>query len=106
LNVADTWDIMWLYCCWKFGFLTCAASVELIENIRFRLNVNHVIAPVSPLFSPGILAFPLSYPSLWQSPRNFDVYAMKAHRHLFWINRFSREFCKLMRIIYGQLGHG
>jgi hypothetical protein len=105
LNVVDTWDLVWLYSCWKSGFLTCVASVELIENIGFGLDATHTIDEVSPLDIPGILAFPLRHPSVWQSRRDFDVHTMKTHYHLSWVKKFSRKSRKLMRIIRGQLGH-
>lgn len=41
----DTWDFQWIYCCWMFGGLTVAPSVNLVSNLGFSKDATHTTNP-------------------------------------------------------------
>lgn len=103
-GVVDTWDLIWLYSCWKSGLLTCIPSVELVENIGFGVDATHTIDEESPLMVPGHLTRPLVHPLVMQPRRDFDGYLTNAHDQRSWIRGLALKVKKARRLLRDGLG--
>ena len=97
-GVVDTWDLIWLYSCWKSGFLTCIPSVELVQNIGFGVDATHTIDEESPLMPPGHLSQPLVHPLVMQPRRDFDDYILSGYLKRSLVQSFVVKFQKAKRM--------
>jgi hypothetical protein len=103
-GVVDTWDLIWLYSCWKSGFLTCVCSVELVENIGFGIEATHTIDEATPLRPAEALIRPLSHPMVMQPRRDFDVYLMNTYNRRSLIEKLTLKLKKVRRRTKHWLG--
>jgi len=97
-GVVDTWDLIWLYSCWRSGFLTCIPSVELVENIGFGVDATHTIHEDSPLMVPGHLVRPMIHPIIMQPRRDFDAYLLSRLNHRSVIQKLILMFQRTKRL--------
>jgi len=105
-GIVDTWDLIWLYSCWKSGFLTCIPSVELVDNIGFGIEATHTIDEETPLRPIVALVRPLVHPLVMQPRRDFDAYLMSAHNERSWLKGLVLKFKKARRLLRDGLGRG
>ena len=102
LGIVDTWDLIWLYSCWKSGFLTCIASAELVENIGFGADATHTLDETSPLRPTQSLMFPLLHPTVMQARRDLDAETLNSHYRQSWRSKLLRKCRKIKRIVVGR----
>jgi hypothetical protein len=101
-GIVDTWDLVWLYSCWKSGFLTCISTVELVDNIGFGSDATHTLDEKSPLGPTQPLLLPLRHPAVMQSRRDFDAKIISDNYRRSWHEELIRKLKKLKRLLSGK----
>lgn len=105
-GTVDTWDLVWLYSCWKSGLLTCTSSVELVANIGFGSDATHTLDEKSPLAPPQQLALPIVHPRVFQPRRDFDSRIIVDHYRRSWLQELIRKARKLRRLLLKTAPYG
>ena len=105
-GTVDTWDLVWLYSCWKSGLLTCTSSVELVDNIGFGSDATHTLDEKSPLAPPQQLALPIVHPRVFQPRRDFDSRIIVDHYRRSWLQELIRKARKLRRLLLKTSPYG
>jgi hypothetical protein len=101
-GIVDTWDLVWLYSCWKSGFLTCVSTVELVDNIGFGSDATHTLDEQSPLGPTQPLVLPLCHPKVMQPRRDFDAQLLTDHYRRSWNKELLRKLRKLRRLLFNN----
>ena len=99
-GIVDTWDLIWLYSCWKSGLLTCISTVELVNNIGFGSDATHTLDEKSPLGPTQPLVLPLCHPTVMQPRRDLDVSLLKEQYRRSWYKEFLRKMIKVRRLLH------
>ena len=99
-GIVDTWDLIWLYSCWKSGLLTCISTVELVNNIGFGSDATHTLDEKSPLGPTQPLVLPLCHPTVMQPRRDLDVSLLKEQYRRSWYKEFLRKMRKVRRLLH------
>ena len=101
-GIVDTWDLVWLYSCWKAGFLTCISAVELVENIGFGSDATHTLDEKSPLGPTKPLRLPLRHPAVMQARRDYDAQIITDSYRRSWGKELIRKVKKIKRLLFEQ----
>ncbi|MFZ4646801.1 MAG: hypothetical protein ACOYNP_13690, partial [Gemmataceae bacterium] len=100
----DTWDVQWMYACWRQHGLSIVPNVNLVTNIGFRADATHTKAEtdrfaVLPVKS---VAFPLIHPPQAGRDMEADRYTERHVFHVPWPERARRGLQKATRWILKQ----
>jgi hypothetical protein len=97
-GVVDTWDVQWMYACWRQQGLSIIPNVNLISNIGFRPDATHTKnesdrfaeLPAEPM------NFPLHHPSEVSRDFEADLYTERHMFHVPWSERVRRAAQKIV----------
>jgi hypothetical protein len=69
----DTWDLQWLFCCWRLGALCPLPNVNLVTNIGAGPGGTHMGGQGEAFEVPaGAMPFPLRHPQAMAADRQAD----------------------------------
>ena len=97
-GVVDTWDVQWMYTCWRQRGLSIVPNVNLISNIGFRPDATHT-KNASDRFAelPATsIGFPLRHPPAVSRDVEADLYTERHMFHVPWSERVRRAAQKLL----------
>lgn len=97
-GVVDTWDVQWMYACWRQRGLSIIPNVNLISNIGFRSDATHTKnesdrfgdLPVYPM------DFPLQHPPVISRDVGADLYTEHHMFHVPWFERAKRVVQRIL----------
>lgn len=95
-GVVDTWDVQWMYACWRQRALTIIPNTNLVTNIGFGVAATHTknetdrfaALPVQPM------KFPLQHPSTILRHAEADQFTERTMFHPSWTARMQRAIQK------------
>lgn len=102
-GVVDTWDVQWMYTCWRRHGLSIIPNVNLISNIGFRPDATHTknetdrfaALPAHPM------NFPLQHPLVVTRDIEADLYTERHMFHVPWCERAKRIAQKTLAKVRG-----
>lgn len=92
----DTWDVQWMYACWRERGLCIIPNANLISNIGFRADATHTKNEMDRFADMLVqpMPFPLQHPSLVSRDGEADRYTERTMFHVSLVTRARRAIQK------------
>jgi hypothetical protein len=96
-GVVDTWDVQWMYACWRQQSLSIMPNNNLVANIGFRPDATHTKKQTDRFADLPVtsLSFPLKHPLEVKRDWEADLYTERHMFHIPWSEKVRRGIQKI-----------